>query len=56
MSTPEAPYWKEAINSEIDSIMQNHKWELVDHPTESKSFGCKWVFKKMDQLIKIKLD
>ncbi|KAK3033160.1 hypothetical protein RJ639_036344 [Escallonia herrerae] len=24
MSSPEAPYWKEAINSEIESIMQNH--------------------------------
>jgi len=24
MSTPEAPHWKETINSEIDSIMQKH--------------------------------
>ena len=24
MSTPEAPMWKEAVNSEIESIMQNH--------------------------------
>ncbi|XP_022841879.1 uncharacterized protein LOC111365553 [Olea europaea var. sylvestris] len=24
MSTPKAPHWKEAINNEIDSIMQNH--------------------------------
>ncbi|KAK3004186.1 hypothetical protein RJ639_020092 [Escallonia herrerae] len=29
MSSPEAPHWKEAINSEIESIMQNHTWELV---------------------------
>ena len=36
MSTPEAPLRKEAINSEIDSIMQNHTWELVDLPKGSK--------------------
>ena len=27
MSTPEAPSWKEAINSKIESILQNHTWE-----------------------------
>ncbi|KAL0332983.1 UNVERIFIED_CONTAM: Retrovirus-related Pol polyprotein from transposon TNT 1-94 [Sesamum calycinum] len=30
LSSPEAPFWKEAINNEIESIMQNHTWELVD--------------------------
>ena len=30
ISTSEAPFWKEAINSEIESILQNHTWELVD--------------------------
>ena len=39
MSTPEAPSWKEAINSEIDSIMQNHTWELVDLSKGSKPLG-----------------
>ena len=24
MSTPEAPYWQEVVNDEINSIMQNH--------------------------------
>ena len=32
MSSPEAPYWKEAINDEVESILQNHTWELVDLP------------------------
>ncbi|KAK4407562.1 Retrovirus-related Pol polyprotein from transposon TNT 1-94 [Sesamum angolense] len=36
LSSPEAPFWKEAINSEIESIMQNHTWELVDLPSGSK--------------------
>ena len=45
MSTPEAPMWKEAINSEIESIMQNHTWEFVDISTGSKPLRCKWIFK-----------
>ena len=46
MSTLEAPFWKEAINSEIESIMQNHTWEIVDLPSGIKPLGCKWIFKK----------
>ena len=46
MSAPEAPMWKEAVNSEIESIMQNHTWELVDLPSKSKPLGCKWIFKR----------
>lgn len=46
MSTPEAPFWKEPINNEIESIMQNHTWELVDLPPGNKPLGCKWIFKK----------
>ena len=46
ISTPEAPMWKEAVNSEIESIMQNHTWELVDLPPRSKPLGCKWIFKR----------
>ncbi|KAL0339137.1 UNVERIFIED_CONTAM: hypothetical protein Sangu_1435800 [Sesamum angustifolium] len=41
LSSLEAPFWKEAINSEIESIMQNHTWELVDLPSGSKPLGCK---------------
>ncbi|KAK4385857.1 Retrovirus-related Pol polyprotein from transposon TNT 1-94 [Sesamum angolense] len=37
---------KEAINSEIESIMQNHTWELVDLPSGSKPLGCKWILKR----------
>ena len=46
MSSPEASYWKEAVNSEIESILQNHTWELVDLPPGSKPLGCKWILKK----------
>ncbi|KAK4400061.1 Retrovirus-related Pol polyprotein from transposon TNT 1-94 [Sesamum angolense] len=46
LSSPEAPFWKEAINNEIESIMQNHTWELVDLPSGSKPLGCKWILKR----------
>ena len=46
MSTLKAPMRKEAVNSEIESIMQNHTWELVDLPLGSKPLGCKWIFKR----------
>ena len=28
----DANFWKEAIKSELDSIMSNHTWDLVDLP------------------------
>ncbi|KAL0307596.1 UNVERIFIED_CONTAM: Retrovirus-related Pol polyprotein from transposon RE1 [Sesamum angustifolium] len=46
LSSPEAPFWKEAINGEIESIMQNHTWELADLPSGSKLLGCKWILKR----------
>ena len=32
--------WKEAINSEIESILHNHTWELVDLPPSCKPLSC----------------
>lgn len=42
----DANFWKEAINSELDSIMYNHTWDLVDLPKGSKPIRCKWIFRK----------
>ncbi|GJT38658.1 DNA polymerase zeta catalytic subunit-like protein [Tanacetum coccineum] len=38
--------WREAIKSEIESILQNHTWELVVLPPGCKPLGYKWIFKK----------
>ena len=46
ITSPEALSWKEAINSEVESILQNHTWELVYLPPGSKPIGCKWIFKR----------
>jgi len=41
MSTLDAPYWKEAANTEIDSILQHHTYEIADLPQGSKPLGKK---------------
>ena len=46
VNSTESVMWKEAINSEIDSILYNHTWELVDLPPGCKPLSSKWVFKK----------
>ena len=45
-SSPDADYWKETVRCEMDSIMSNGTWEVVEHPYGCKPVGCKWVFKK----------
>ena len=36
--------WKEATDSEYQSLLENKTWDLVDLPENSKAIGCKWVF------------
>jgi hypothetical protein len=40
-SSLDANYWKEAIKSEMDSIMSNGTWEVVSRPYGCKPIGCK---------------
>jgi hypothetical protein len=40
-SSPDADLWKEAVRSEIDSIMSNGTWEIVERPYGCKPIGCK---------------
>ena len=37
--------WKEAMESEFQSLIDNKTWELVPLPKGHKSIGCKWIFK-----------
>ena len=46
MSTLEALLMKQAINVEIESIMKNHTWELVDLPPRNKPLACKQILKR----------
>nr|GEX06415.1 zinc finger, CCHC-type [Tanacetum cinerariifolium] len=42
---------KEAINDEMDSIMDNNTWVLADLPPSFKPLGYKWIFNR-----KLKMD
>ena len=46
MSSSDSYFLKEAVNSEIDSILSNHTWESVDLPPRNKPLGSKWIFKR----------
>ena len=46
VNSTEGIMWKEAINSEIESILHNHTWELMDLPPGCKPLSSKWVFKR----------
>ncbi|GJS86383.1 zinc finger, CCHC-type containing protein [Tanacetum coccineum] len=46
MASRDVAFWKEAVQSEIDSIMHNDTWELTDLPPGCKALGCKWILKR----------
>nr|GEV87558.1 retrovirus-related Pol polyprotein from transposon TNT 1-94 [Tanacetum cinerariifolium] len=46
MQSRDAAFWKEAIDDEIGSIMENNTWDLSDLPLGCKPLGCKWIIKK----------
>ena len=46
MSSHDAPFWREAIDDEMHSIMSNNTWSLSDLPPGCKSIGCRWIFRK----------
>ena len=46
MAGPESAKWKEAMDSEIQSMYDNQVWNLVDNVPGRKTVGCKWIFKK----------
>jgi hypothetical protein len=46
MASRDVAFWKEAIQDEMDSIMQNKVWKLADLPPGCKPLGCKWIFKR----------
>ena len=37
--------WKQAMQSELDSIYKNGTWDLVPLPKDRKALPCKWVYK-----------
>ena len=46
MTSRDSAFQKEAVNDEMNLILSNNTWVLVDLPTGSKPIGCKRVFRK----------
>nr|GEW33240.1 hypothetical protein [Tanacetum cinerariifolium] len=54
MLDSESNKWIDAMNAEIQSMIENMVWVLVDLPPNCKTVGSKWIFKKkidMDGII-----
>ncbi|KAJ0794493.1 putative RNA-directed DNA polymerase [Helianthus annuus] len=39
------PKWVEAMNLEMEALLKNQTWELVELPIGRKPIGCKWVYR-----------
>ncbi|GKF79772.1 hypothetical protein Tco_0235340, partial [Tanacetum coccineum] len=46
MQSRDSAFWKEAIDDEIGSIMENNTWVLSNLPPGCKPLGCRWIFKR----------
>ncbi|GKA76825.1 retrotransposon protein, putative, ty1-copia subclass, partial [Tanacetum coccineum] len=46
MLDPESNKWLDAMNAEMQSMIDNKVWVLVDLPPNCKIVGSKWIFKK----------
>lgn len=38
--------WRKAMQDEMDALMDNKTWSLVELPDKMKALTCKWVFRK----------
>ncbi|UYV75773.1 hypothetical protein LAZ67_13001293, partial [Cordylochernes scorpioides] len=45
MDSPNAQFWKEAINEEMNSLTENDVYECTTLPPGQKPIDCKWVLK-----------
>ncbi|MCO5578682.1 hypothetical protein L7F22_032526 [Adiantum nelumboides] len=46
LSGPEASSWRQAMDSEYQSLMANGTWQLVPAPPNRKLVTCKWLLRK----------
>ena len=46
LASPDSVFWNEAVNDEMESLLSNKTWVLVDLPPGCKTIGCKWVLRK----------
>ena len=46
LTSPNSIFQKETVNNEIESLIFNRTWKLVDLPLGCKTIGCKWSLEK----------
>jgi hypothetical protein len=39
------PKWQEAMNSELQALIDNQTWNLVPLPPRKRPINCKWVYR-----------
>ncbi|GJU71897.1 ribonuclease H-like domain-containing protein, partial [Tanacetum coccineum] len=39
------PHWADAMNKEMEALLRNDTWELVDLPKDRKAISSKWLWK-----------
>jgi hypothetical protein len=37
--------WQDAVKKEVDSILSNNTWEIVNRPTNKHVITAKWIFR-----------
>lgn len=45
LSGPNAKQWKEAMDEEYKSLLENNTWEITTLPANKHAIPCKWVYK-----------
>ncbi|MCO5586674.1 hypothetical protein L7F22_040616 [Adiantum nelumboides] len=46
LAGPDASLWRQAMDSEYQSLLDNGTWELVPAPPQRKLVTCKWLLRK----------
>ncbi|GKE96769.1 ribonuclease H-like domain-containing protein, partial [Tanacetum coccineum] len=39
------PHWTDAMNQEMNALLRNSTWEMVELPESRKAIGSKWIYK-----------
>nr|GEV24199.1 retrotransposon protein, putative, Ty1-copia subclass [Tanacetum cinerariifolium] len=50
LADPESDKWLEGMNTEMQSMRDNQVWYLVDISSNGQTVGCKWLFKKKNDM------
>jgi len=44
--TKEWEKWNAGMGDEMQSLLKNYTWDIVDHPKNQKIISCRWLYKK----------